>query len=101
MAIMAMVHVPSLVMTKSFVAYQHQFRKMIIRVGGGLVRTQSLKMVMKKQVGGMQQFNGIMCAIRDVFLECTNYSIVVVLPSPLSELLCPLFFLKKTCKPKC
>jgi hypothetical protein len=54
MAIMAMVHVPSLVMTKSFVTYHHQPGKRITRVGGGLVGIQNLKMVMKKRVGGMQ-----------------------------------------------
>jgi hypothetical protein len=43
---MVMVHVPSLVVTKSSASYQHQFGKRTI-IGGGLVGTQSLRMVVK------------------------------------------------------
>jgi hypothetical protein len=34
--------------TKSFVAYHHQLGKKIVKASGGLIRTQSLRMVVKK-----------------------------------------------------
>jgi hypothetical protein len=62
MAVMAMGHVPSLAVTKSSVVYHHQLRKRTA-AGGGLVGSQSLRMVMKKQVGGMRQSSGVVCAV--------------------------------------
>jgi hypothetical protein len=52
MVIMAMVHVPSLAVIKSFAMDHHQLGKRT-ETGGGSVGTQSLKMVVKKHVGGM------------------------------------------------
>jgi hypothetical protein len=95
MGIMAMVHVLSLAMIKSFVTYHHQLRKRIAKVGGGSVGTQSLKMVMEKQVGGMQRSNGIMCAIRDVSIEGTNYSIVEDVAIAIVRIVLPIFFSQK------
>jgi hypothetical protein len=62
MAVMAMGHVPSLAVTKSSAAYHHHLGKRTA-AGGGLVGTQSLRMVMKKQVGGMRQSSGVVCAV--------------------------------------
>jgi hypothetical protein len=53
MAVMAMGHVPSLAVTKSSAAYHHHLGK----------RTAVLRMVMKKQVGGMRQSSGVVCAV--------------------------------------
>jgi hypothetical protein len=46
MAIMVMVHVPSLVVTKSSTTYHHQLGKRTT-IGGGSIGTQSLRTVVK------------------------------------------------------
>lgn len=94
MVIMAMVHVSSLAMTKSSATYHHQLGKRTT-IGGGSVGTQSLRMVVKKHVGGMQRCSGVVCAIGDVSMECTNYLIARTIAIAIVKINLPILFSQK------
>jgi hypothetical protein len=98
MAVMAMVHVPSLVVTKSSAAYHHQLGKRTAAAaaaGGGSVETQSLRMVVKKQVGGMRRSTGVVCAFGDVSAEGTNYLIAGAVAIAIVGTALPILFSRK------
>jgi DnaJ-class molecular chaperone len=103
MAVMAMVHVPSLVVTKSSAAYHHQLgkRTAAAAAGGGLVETQSLRMVVKKQVGGMRRSTGVVCAFGDVSAEGTNYLIAGAVAIAIVGTALPILFSRKDLCPEC
>jgi hypothetical protein len=95
MAVMAMVHVPSLVVTKSSAAYHRQLGKRTAAAGGGSVETQSLRMVVKKQVGGMRRSTGVVCAFGDVSAEGTNYLIAGAVAIAIVGTALPILFSRK------
>jgi hypothetical protein len=99
MAVMAMVHVPSLVVTKSSAAYHHQLGKRTAAAAaaaaGGSVETQSLRMVVKKQVGGMRRSTGVVCAFGDVSAEGTNYLIAGAVAIAIVGTALPILFSRK------
>jgi len=97
MAVMAMVHAPSLVVTKSSAAYHHQLgkRTAAAAAAGGSVETQSLRMVVKKQVGGMRRSTGVVCAFGDVSAEGTNYLIAGAVAIAIVGTALPILFSRK------
>jgi hypothetical protein len=104
MAVMAMVHVPSLVVTKSSAAYHQQLGKRTAPApapGGGSVETQSLRMVVKKQVGGMRRSTGVVCAFGDVSAEGTNYLIAGAVAIAIVGTALPILFSRKDLCPEC
>jgi len=102
MAVMAMVHVPSLVVTKSSAAYHHQLgKRTAAAAGGGSVETQSLRMVVKKQVGGMRRSTGVVCAFGDVSADSTNYLIAGAVAIAIVGTALPILFSRKDLCPEC
>ncbi|CAK9236755.1 unnamed protein product [Sphagnum troendelagicum] len=65
------------------------------------IETQSLRMVVKKQVGGMRRSTGVVCAFGDVSAEGTNYLIAGAVAIAIVGTALPIIFSRKDLCPEC